>query len=314
MNIKDFYELVELKKEPDASLLPHLQYRIRKYPFFQPDIFIYIKCLYLSNSEDFASELARLSPFVSDRRALFYYVMDDQYKSFRKKVETKLTGSRTDILINAFFDSLDDSGFSLDYEDTVPSVEMISTDYFSYLNYIESGKTQSEDIIGVHTADNIDGNPTVDEDDIDTLEIETGIEFDTVKEIKQTQIPAIENKKEEIPALKHQEVIDRFIENADRGEGVRIKLEQNNQDSLSEDEADMPEEDDSESTGQGDTEMENDYFFTQTLANIYIKQKKYKRAYEIIKHLNLNYPEKNIYFADQLSFLEKLIKNSNKNK
>ena len=61
-----------------------------------------------------------------------------------------------------------------------------------------------------------------------------------------------------------------------------------------------------------DKELDDDIFFTQTLANIYIKQKKYNRAYEIIKRLSLNYPEKNTYFADQLSFLEKLIKNSNK--
>lgn len=50
-------------------------------------------------------------------------------------------------------------------------------------------------------------------------------------------------------------------------------------------------------------------FFTETLARIYIKQGRYDKALQIIRRLNLNYPEKSRYFADQISFLEKLIDN-----
>ena len=49
-------------------------------------------------------------------------------------------------------------------------------------------------------------------------------------------------------------------------------------------------------------------FFTETLANIYIKQGKYEKALEIIKRLCLEYPNKNRYFADQIRFLEKILK------
>jgi tetratricopeptide (TPR) repeat protein len=54
--------------------------------------------------------------------------------------------------------------------------------------------------------------------------------------------------------------------------------------------------------------------FTETLARIYIKQKRYDRALEIIKSLYLKYPEKNSYFADQIRFLEKLIANTSTQK
>ena len=54
-------------------------------------------------------------------------------------------------------------------------------------------------------------------------------------------------------------------------------------------------------------------FFTETLANIYIKQGKYEKALEIIKRLCLEYPNKNRYFADQIRFLEKIIKHIKKN-
>ena len=48
---------------------------------------------------------------------------------------------------------------------------------------------------------------------------------------------------------------------------------------------------------------------SESLAKIFIKQGRYERAFEIISNLSLNYPEKSIYFADQLRFLEKLIIN-----
>lgn len=61
-----------------------------------------------------------------------------------------------------------------------------------------------------------------------------------------------------------------------------------------------------------DDDPDEDYF-TETLAKIYIKQGRYEKAMEIIRKLNLNYPKKNIYFADQMRFLQKLIIN-NRNK
>jgi len=70
--------------------------------------------------------------------------------------------------------------------------------------------------------------------------------------------------------------------------------------------------DDEESEMSGDlaeNEDEEDYF-TETLAKIYVKQQRYTKALEIIRRLNLKYPKKNAYFADQIRFLEKLIINA----
>ena len=60
-----------------------------------------------------------------------------------------------------------------------------------------------------------------------------------------------------------------------------------------------------------DEEALDESYFTETLAKIYIKQRKYSRALEIIRSLYLQFPEKNAYFADQIRFLEKLIINNN---
>ena len=43
------------------------------------------------------------------------------------------------------------------------------------------------------------------------------------------------------------------------------------------------------------------------------KQKQYEKAINIFKRLNLKYPEKSVYFADQIRFLEKIIHLNSKN-
>ena len=105
-----------------------------------------------------------------------------------------------------------------------------------------------------------------------------------------------ENK--ETPPLQYQDVIDKFLEK-EAISPLRIKFKQ----------TDEPEEEFPESFSES---TNDDSFFSETLAKIYVKQKKYSKALEIIRKLNLLYPEKNRYFADQIRFLEKLIINANK--
>jgi len=313
MKVRDFYDLVELKREPEATLLPNLQYRTQKYPFFQPDIFIYIKCLYLSNSEDFADELTRLAPFVSDRKALFYYVMNDRYKHFQKRAEKRLMPDRTEMLISAFFEGKDEQEDSLDLENLITGAAptMATSDYFTYLNTLDENQDQNESDSGKSISEK-EPVSTVGEganqDDFIEINLEYDLENDSIGVDISDDILEDEN---DAPQLKHHDIIDSFLAKAANDETFRITLEPGD----SGDEVLPLEEDDDQAileTEDTPQNLTNDYFFIQTLATIYIKQKKYERAYEIIKHLSLNYPEKNIYFADQLSFLEKLIKNSNK--
>ena len=98
------------------------------------------------------------------------------------------------------------------------------------------------------------------------------------------------------PEMRGQNLIDNFIEKDEQ----RIQLQ--------EEPEYVPQLTD-ESAKSGE-----ESYFTETLARIYIKQGRYSKALEIIKRINLNYPKKSVYFADQIRFLEKLIKNADKAK
>jgi hypothetical protein len=100
------------------------------------------------------------------------------------------------------------------------------------------------------------------------------------------------NQKPAVP-FENQEIIDSFIAKGETSKPRRAeeKDEESNREIL------IPKVDNEDGTN----------FFSITLAKIYLKQKKYDRALEIIRKLSLVYPEKSIYFADQIRFLERLV-------
>ncbi|MDR0333848.1 MAG: tetratricopeptide repeat protein [Dysgonamonadaceae bacterium] len=102
----------------------------------------------------------------------------------------------------------------------------------------------------------------------------------------------------EATPMKHQGIIDNFIERAASDEVfVLSEIKETSKSQITDDDS------------------SNSLFLTETLAKVYIKQKKYEQALTIIKRLNLNFPKKSVYFADQIRFLEYLILNErNKNK
>jgi hypothetical protein len=102
------------------------------------------------------------------------------------------------------------------------------------------------------------------------------------------------------PQLIGQSLIDSFINN-DKGKII-----------LNENPTLKPELDNDTFEGKKEGKQGENGYFTETLARIYIKQGNYSKALEIIQQLSLENPKKNVYFADQIRFLEKLIINNNK--
>ena len=105
----------------------------------------------------------------------------------------------------------------------------------------------------------------------------------------------VEAAKDDAPQMKGQQLIDHFLQE----EQGRILLSDLSEESMTTLESAEPQDNDEE-------------YFTETLARIYIKQGRYQKALDIIRRLSEKFPQKNVYFADQIRFLEKLIINNNK--
>ena len=121
---------------------------------------------------------------------------------------------------------------------------------------------------------------------------------------------------ESVP-LRGQELIDSFIEKASKEEEKGEELILTDGTSFGEsplqeakEEASQKDEEPEQPEAEPSEPEDEENYFTETLAKIYVKQQRYDKALEIIKKLNLKYPKKNTYFADQIRFLEKLIINA----
>ena len=106
---------------------------------------------------------------------------------------------------------------------------------------------------------------------------------------------------DEQPSLLGQDLIDSFINKTEEGTVDFV---------VKEEEISSPTSEQDETEESVDEILDDESYFTETLAKIYVKQQRYSKALEIIRKLNLNYPKKNAYFADQIRFLEKLIINA----
>lgn len=260
--------------------LYELRTLVARYPYFQSVRLLYLKNLYLLHDVSFGAELRKAVLYVADRRSLFYLIEGENYKLNRNEQSVSILEKdepgidRTLFLIDAFLSKMPDvqsQTSELDY----------TMDYTAYLLHDDKA------------------------DDV------------------------VENK---MRPLRGQDLIDGFLNkmNADEKnlptEQMNADKSQMDKDALLED---VPEEttsplismpisvnddqaeDEEEEKGEDCVvEREDDSYFTETLAKIYIKQHRYEKALEIIKKLSLNYPKKNAYFADQIRFLEKLIINA----
>ena len=122
-----------------------------------------------------------------------------------------------------------------------------------------------------------------------SLEAEGAAAVDYVSAYLSDNAPA----EEDLPKMRGQSLIDDFLSCDNERIVLQLRSENEQKEEFVDSVAD---------------EMPETSFFTETLANIYIKQGKYDKAFEIIRRLCLEYPNKNRYFADQIRFLEKIVK------
>ena len=111
-----------------------------------------------------------------------------------------------------------------------------------------------------------------------------------------------ENTSTHQPLSQQDELINNFIaENMQREQAVaqapsQPHVDEQEKSEIAHDNIDIP-------------EVVDDSMLQESLAKTFIAQKKYGKALEILENINLRFPEKSIYFADQIRFLRKLVLN-----
>ena len=303
MEQRDMQELLTHPERLDASTLLHLRELVARYPYFQTAWVLYLKNLFILSDPSFKEELRRGALFVADLSMLFYYIEGERFLIKKHNVDTEAgvtSGSdRTLTLIDRFLAELPEKESQpKTVSDVRVPVEMPS-DYTSVLlSEVTDEEKAAAPLHGQELIDQFIENTEAAE----KLSAEHSSTDDRTEE-PSAEHPSNEDRAEE-SSVEHPSTDDRTEEpsaehpsNEDRAEESSVEHPSN------EEEAEGPI---SEAT---ESESEESYF-TETLAKIYVRQQRYDKALEIIKKLNLKYPKKNAYFADQIRFLEKLIINA----
>jgi len=260
--------------------LYELRTLVARYPYFQSVRLLYLKNLYLLHDVSFGAELRKAVLYVVDKRSLFYLIEGENYKLNRNEQSVSILEKdepgidRTLFLIDAFLSKMPDvqsQTSELDY----------TMDYTAYLLHDDKADDVVENKMRpLRGQDLIDG-------------------FLNKMNADEKKLPTEQMNVDKPPMDKDVLLADVSEESTSPLISMPI--------SVNDDQA----EDEEEEKGEDCVvEREDDSYFTETLAKIYIKQHRYEKALEIIKKLSLNYPKKNAYFADQIRFLEKLIINA----
>lgn len=228
--------------------------------------------------------------FQTARLMLVKHLKETQHPNYLKELE-KVSVECSDR--NKLFYYLNDERFSRFFSSTSGQTNVSSdrTDVLlsSFLNSIEEESDKTKE----------------DADEVKHIEHDSIISSDYLAYLEKIESNNnLLSDEEESNPMSHQNLVDSFLEKSSEG---KVLFSENSQPTKSE----------LKPSEQNDSLLDDDTFLTETLAQVYIKQKKYEQALAIIKRLSLNFPKKSIYFADQIRFLEYLIineKNKNKNK
>ncbi|HLW08330.1 MAG TPA: hypothetical protein VKY45_12295 [Marinilabiliaceae bacterium] len=316
MNKQRFIEVLKNPSLLSEKTLDPIKEILEEYPFFQAGRMLWIKNLHQLDHIRYNNELKFAAAHISDRARLFELIHDPVFiekkevvdsktaqeeVESRENVETPSKCLKTEAFEDANYFKVDDvfttpDGTEYDYSHSEFNTAQDERDY------IENDLFEGEENIVLPTGDLLgyeySGKEPYQLSDIpmpaSINEARSFSEWLNILKQDNAFAKSSNEQVEEKPVKKKKDLIDSFLE---QSSAKRIRLEATSEESV--ENVDI-------SLG---SVQEHDDLMTETLANIYIKQKQFLKAIDVFHRLSLKYPEKSIYFARRIKELEDQINN-----
>ena len=277
MQVSRFTDLLEkpleIIQESDLSALRQI---VETYPYFQAARGMELIGLKNANSFKYNAALKKHAAYTSDRSWLFEIITQEAFNSqtkVKKAPQTSLS-KETDLAKQGAEPS------------EIPTITQ---------KYTEEDYTEQ-------TSDKKNDSQQVKEADFSSLELGKPLEFnknDRYSFEEWLQLSAknsVENKTE-----------TSIVKTSDTPKKA-AKMAQINAFIATNPKMSTPLTNPEEITIKDAQKINKEALMTETLARVYLEQKKYKKALQAYKILSLKYPEKNSFFASQIKVVQKLIK------
>ena len=276
MTIENF-SAIDLIRNSDLlnrNTVSVLREAIRQNPYHQTLYLLLLKNLYKVHDSDFSSALKQYAPMVADRAVLFEMVEGMNYNIPIQKLEDDTIvadGDRTLLLIDNFLKEIPDTADGKGAKnDTLDSL----ADYSAYLEQLPDYNTDSAQPLTI--------TPLLSA--VSAQPADTAVQPLPINKKGETDVP-------ESTSPQFEDI------GGNDDEFTVASIRQH----LAEDDY-MPLTDD------GSDDAQKEQFYTEAMAGIYIKQQKFAQALEIIKVISAANPKKSVYFAEQIRYLELLIR------
>lgn len=283
MNVTDYTYLIN---KPDAiyeKQTEALEKVLEEFPYFQSARAIQLKGLYNQNSFKYNSALKITAAHSTDRSILFDFITSDTFTSIQKGLYDKKALEILDIKVV-------DSEIIVTEEKTESKINSLER---SILTSIKEASAIEADDASKTTEEKLAIGKPLDFSKSEQHSFQEWLQLSRTEPIKREKespinlpLPIIDEDKR-----KKLELIDKFIEASPKISPVKHGVA---------------------STVTFDLNAaDNSFLMTETLARVYLEQKKYQKAIQAYEILILKYPEKSSFFADRISDIKILQHNNN---
>ena len=276
MNVTDYTFLINKPGAITEKQTESLTHVLEDFPYFQSARALRLKGLYNQNSFKYNHALKVTAAHTTDRTVLFDFITSDTFTAIQKGYYDKKVLELLDINV------VDSEIIAAEVTFAISDTPETAIQTF-YTEFKTTNSTAAEEKLEI-------GKP---------LDFSTNEKHSFQEWLQLSRIQPIAREKENANSTaplnetqkKKLAIIDKFIETnpkipaVKQGQPTAVSFDLNKED--------------------------NSMLMTETLAKVYLEQKKYQKAIQAYEILILKYPEKITFFADRISDIKILQQNNN---
>ena len=282
MNLTNYTYLINKPNSITENQIEALSKVLDEFPFFQSARALRLKGLYNQNSFKYNFALKVTAAHTTDRTVLFDFITSESFNAIQKDFYDKKSLELLDI-------NVIDSEIIIPQEDlnveTNFSEQLALTPNEDVLNEAANNSKIAEEKLAI-------GKP-LDFSKNEKHSFQEWLQLSRIQPIiRENEINNVgENIILDDTKIKKAKLIDQFIESSPKISPIKHGVASNIHIDINKD--------------------DNSSLMTETLARVYLEQKKYQKAIQAYDILILKYPEKSSFFADRISDIKILQQNNN---
>ena len=286
MNVTDYTYLINKPNTITEKQTLALEKVLDEFPYFQSARALRLKGLYNENSFKYNSALKVTAAHTTDRAVLFDFISSESFNAIQKDLFEKKTNELLSIKVIDSIEIIQKEKVELN-ENKVELENTVSID-------IEEDETTESEKTATTPEENLELGKPLNFSKNETHSFQEWLQLSRIQPIdrkSETKSNSTSTKAEDELKKKKESIINKFIESNPKipavksGSTPNITIDINKEDTSS--------------------------LMTETLAKVYLEQKKYQKAIQAYEILILKYPEKSSFFADRILDIKILQQNNN---